>query len=73
MRVAANEFSKPVVINCSFGSGLGPHDGFSDEEDFLTNSFAGVSAQILVAAAGNDGASNQPRQRTLACLTPRFV
>ena len=59
MRVAKNVFNKPVVINCSFGSGLGPHDGFSDDEDFLTNAFNGAVGQVVVSAAGNDAASNQ--------------
>ena len=47
LNVAKTIFSnRPVVINCSFGSDTGPHDGFTDEEDFLTNKFAGATGQV---------------------------
>lgn len=55
----AKKLGKPVVINCSLGDDLGAHDGFSDEEDFVTSTFQGSSGQAIVFAAGNDGGSNQ--------------
>jgi subtilisin family serine protease len=62
----AKKLGKPVVINCSLGDDLGPHDGFSDEEDFVTSTFQGTSGQAIVFAAGNDGGSNQHARITFA-------
>src|SRR5262249_10393588 len=60
LNVAAQDYgNRPVVINCSLGDNTGPHDGFTEEEDFLTNLFAGRTGQILVNSAGNDGGSDQ--------------
>jgi subtilisin family serine protease len=59
LNTAKNVFHQPVVINCSLGDDLGPHDGFSDEEDFVTSTFQGTSGQAIVFAAGNDGNFNQ--------------
>lgn len=51
---------KPVVINLSFGSDLGPHDGFTTDEDFLTHTFPPATAgKVCVAGAGNRGARRQ--------------
>lgn len=55
----ASNLSKPVVINCSFGSDLGSHDGFSETEDFLTDKFTGAVGQIVVCAAGNSAGKKQ--------------
>ena len=46
--------NRPVVINMSFGSGIGPHDGTTVQEEAINNlsNFPGL---VLVAAAGNDG------------------
>jgi subtilisin family serine protease len=55
----ASALGKKVVINCSFGSDMGPHDGLSDDEDFLTRKFAGAVGQAIVVAAGNSGSRNQ--------------
>jgi subtilisin family serine protease len=56
----ADDLGKPVVINLSFGSSLGPHDGFTNVEDFLTTTFTPPPAgKICVAAAGNDGDKSQ--------------
>jgi subtilisin family serine protease len=49
----AAALNKPVVINCSLGNAMGPHDGFADEDDFVTKKLAGTKGKILVAAAGN--------------------
>jgi subtilisin family serine protease len=46
--------NKPVVINMSFGTGIGPHDGTTIEETAI-NSMANTQKLVLVAAAGNDG------------------
>ena len=45
----------PVVINCSFGEDSGPHDGFSEDEVWVANQFAGATGKALVVSAGNDG------------------
>jgi subtilisin family serine protease len=44
----------------SFGSDLGPHDGFADDEDFLTHTFPPATVgKVAVAAAGNSAAKRQ--------------
>lgn len=50
----ANSVNKPVVINMSFGTGLGPHDGTTLEEEVINN-LSNTPGLVLVAAAGNDG------------------
>lgn len=50
----ATSVNKPVVINMSFGGGLGPHDGTTIEETAI-NSMSNAQKLVLVAAAGNDG------------------
>ena len=50
----ANSVNKPVVINMSFGTGLGPHDGTTLEEEAINN-LSNTPGLVLVAAAGNDG------------------
>lgn len=52
--VQADFPAKPVVINVSFGTSLGAHDGLSDEEDFLTTTFGTGTGRIMVCAAPND-------------------
>jgi subtilisin family serine protease len=50
----ANSVNKPAVINMSFGSGLGPHDGSTLQEQAINN-LSNTPGLVLVAAAGNDG------------------
>jgi subtilisin family serine protease len=50
----ATSVNKPVVINMSFGTGIGPHDGTTIEETAI-NSMANTPKLVLVASAGNDG------------------
>ncbi|MCG9880305.1 MAG: S8 family peptidase [Bacteroidia bacterium] len=74
----AKSVNKPFVINMSFGSHLGPHDGTSLEN-------VGIDAivgkgKIAVASAGNNGTNNfhiqypfksaQDTLRTLVSFTP---
>lgn len=52
----AQSVNKPCVINMSFGSMLGPHDGTDNYERFLTSFVAQHTDSIaLVASAGNSG------------------
>ncbi len=50
----ANSVNKPAVINMSFGSGLGPHDGITLQEQAINN-LSNTPGLVLIAAAGNDG------------------
>jgi minor extracellular serine protease Vpr len=53
----ADELKKPAVLNMSFGSQWGPHDGteLSDQAlDFLISK----SGQAITASAGNDGSKS---------------
>lgn len=50
----ATSVNKPIVINMSFGTGLGPHDGTTVQEEAI-NSLSNTPGLVLVAAAGNDG------------------
>lgn len=49
----AASVGKPSVINMSFGSQAGPHDGNSIFDQFLANKTS--PGNLLVSAAGNDG------------------
>lgn len=50
----ANSVNKPAVINMSFGSGLGPHDGLTLQEQAINN-LSNTPGLVFIAAAGNDG------------------
>ncbi|MBO4656062.1 MAG: S8 family serine peptidase [Bacteroidales bacterium] len=55
----ARSVGKPCVINMSFGSNMGPHDGTSDKERFITSYMEQNSdSLVLVASAGNNGSFN---------------
>jgi subtilisin family serine protease len=51
----------PVVINCSFGNWLGPHDGLTANEDFLDSLLppAASAGKVVVISAGNAAGKNQ--------------
>jgi subtilisin family serine protease len=52
----AQSVSKPCVINMSFGSMVGPHDGTAVEDRFLSSFVAQhPDSIVLVASAGNSG------------------
>jgi subtilisin family serine protease len=51
----------PVVINCSLSDSVGPHDGYTENEDYLTVTFdKNKTGQAFVTCAGNDGAGLGP-------------
>jgi subtilisin family serine protease len=55
LRTAA-KLGKPVVINMSFGSSQGPHDGTTESEQFLNQQFPpDAIGRACVASAGNAG------------------
>ena len=48
--------NKPVVINYSIGSSQGPHDGFTEQERWLTEKFGDAASKgLFVTSAGNSG------------------
>ncbi len=49
----SDSLGRPFVINMSFGSNYGPHDG-TDDYDIATDKFLG-SGGLIAAAMGNDG------------------
>jgi len=51
----AKELGKPAVVNISFGTQRGPHDGSSNYEKFMDNLVSQDSGRAIVVAAGNDG------------------
>ncbi len=53
----ANSVSKPVVINISQGTHLGPHDG-SSPLDVVINGITNQGGKIIDGSAGNNGDSN---------------
>lgn len=58
LRNYAESVNKPLVVNMSFGSNLGPHDGSTLEDSFL----ADLSTQeglVVIKSAGNDGGSKK--------------
>lgn len=54
----AQAAGKAAVINCSFGNPFGPHDGLSEDEQFLDALFASgatfYNGNIIVFSAGNE-------------------
>lgn len=55
LRTAA-KLGKPVVINMSFGTSQGPHDGTTESEQFLNKQFpADAVGRACVASTGNSG------------------
>ncbi len=53
----ASELNRPVVVNMSFGSQWGPHDGTSLMDQALSSLLPGRPGKTIVAAAGNEGGS----------------
>jgi len=53
----ANSVSKPVVINISQGTHVGPHDGTSPI-DVVINSITNQGGKIIVGSVGNEGDAN---------------
>lgn len=51
----AAELGKPAVINGSFGTHFGPHDGSSEESLGLDNLVNAAPGRVFCAAAGNEG------------------
>ena len=68
----AKSAGKPAVINCSFGGSLGPHDGLTEDEQFLDKLFDSAgewySGNIVVFAAGNEAGSWQHAEITIPAL-----
>jgi minor extracellular serine protease Vpr len=63
----ADSVNKPIVINMSFGTNLGPHDGSTINDTFfnyIANNNTGKS-KILVKSAGNEGAKKTHIRKTL--------
>ncbi|MDH3711409.1 MAG: S8 family serine peptidase, partial [Cyclobacteriaceae bacterium] len=47
--------NKPVVINYSIGSSIVAHDGFTEQEEWLTQKFGAADGKgLFVTSAGND-------------------
>jgi subtilisin family serine protease len=61
IRNVAAALGKPCVINYSIGSHLGPHDGLTEQENWLAFEFREENAAgaIFVTAAGNDAGKRQ--------------
>lgn len=53
----ADELGLPVVVNMSFGTHLGPHDGTTLEE-LAIDEFVSRPGRVVVVAAGNEGNVN---------------
>jgi len=51
----AEEEGKPAVVNISFGTQKGPHNGTSEYEQYMDNLVSGKKGRAIVSAAGNDG------------------
>jgi len=68
LNIAKGE-GKPCVINCSFGSDRGPHDGLTTNEQFIDKEFGPQSGfhkgNVVVFAAGNSGSDRTHAQITI--------
>lgn len=73
-KVAKAEYpGRPVVINFSAGYDMGPHDGHSEQEDWLGKEFAAATGEVFVTAGGNSAGSRQHTLLGLAANTPLEV
>lgn len=61
----ANAAGKPIVVNMSFGSTLGPHDG-TDAGSAAIDAFSNTPGRVCVPAAGNSGADSLHIAGTIA-------
>lgn len=64
----AESVGKPCVINLSWGSQVGPHDGYAaiDQNcDYLLDSFY-TEGSLIVISAGNDGAKPLHQSKTFS-------
>jgi subtilisin family serine protease len=59
----------PVVINYSFGDHVGPHDGLTDDEDWLASRFVGATGRVFVGSAGNNASARQHARIELPAAT----
>lgn len=63
----AASVDKPCVINISFGSHVGPHDGSSLFDRMCDDYFVG-EGRILVGSAGNEGSDNLYLNKTFTTI-----
>ncbi|RFM23227.1 MAG: T9SS C-terminal target domain-containing protein [Candidatus Thermochlorobacter aerophilum] len=61
----ANALGRPIVINMSFGTTLGPHDG-TDAGSLAIDALSNTPGRICVTAAGNSGADSLHIAGTIA-------
>ena len=52
----ASSYGKPIVVNWSIGSQVGPHDGTRDYESAI-DAFTGVPGRVVTVSGGNEGAN----------------
>lgn len=61
--------TKPVVINMSLGSALGPHDGLTEDEQWISDQFSATNplrkGNVVVVAAGNSAGTDQHSKITI--------
>lgn len=62
----ARHHNQPTVINLSFGSGRGPHDGTSDFDTAVDNMLFTFNGRSVVCAAGNDNDGQAFRKGTIS-------
>jgi subtilisin family serine protease len=66
IRKTADEMQRAVVINCSFASELGAHDGLNADDDWLRQQFDGSAGKICVFGVGNEAGNRQHATITFA-------
>lgn len=49
---------KPAVVNMSFGSTIGPHDGTTNYDQVMNEFIDGKAGRVITAAMGNEGEDN---------------
>lgn len=72
VRNKAKEAKKPWVVNMSFGSQEGPHDGSTGYDQNMSREGKNKGG-ILVASAGNDGDRNLHMKRNIAVGDSCFI
>lgn len=62
----ASSLGKPIVVNMSFGSQNGAHDGTDPLEKAIDNFTDTAAGRVVVVASGNENGDNIHKQITLA-------
>ena len=68
-----NSDNKPAAVNISLGTHVGPHNGDSPLEEYISTKLAIPYDRFIVVAAGNDGGSGLAAKRILEAGSREYL